>query len=235
MSKEKQQENDNDKIDGRCPFPFAQLPNHIAQNPNISDRALAVISYLISHGTKWQARVSDIKKRFKYGDKAWWKISKELRELGVLSDKPTKEGRILEFHPYKGMFADVPPKATLPKRLGSQKGRIYKERENIKKDIYKDHDPVDNLPPVDKIKKEEKTDHDYYKKIKLTNEQKSVRDELIKYGWDERQATLTVINRKLQLMDFYTIFDEIRKNKKTIINKGAYIRKSINNLLKQRK
>lgn len=88
------------EINVRFKQPFAAVPNKIAQDPNVSADTLACITYLISRGDNWTARVSDIRKRFKWGDHTWRKVSKEMHTLGVLIAVPTSGGKKLEFNPW---------------------------------------------------------------------------------------------------------------------------------------
>lgn len=123
--------------------PFTAVPNHIVNNQNISVEALGVITYLAGKPEGWIARVYDIRKRFKLGEKKWERISKELRALGVLSHIQTGEGRQLVFElkwiredvdkPVEKPCDPTPENRTMPDPTRGNRG-IYKER-YTKKDL----------------------------------------------------------------------------------------------------
>jgi len=84
----------------RIRYQFAPVPRELAQNPSVSANTLAVITYLCSKGENWTPRVYDIKKRFKFGDRVWRAVSKEMRELQIMGLKKTRDGTELIFDPH---------------------------------------------------------------------------------------------------------------------------------------
>ena len=77
--------------------PFTAVPNHLVNNDSICAEALAVITYLAGKPMGWIARAYDIKKRFKWGDFTWRRVSKELKALGLLRHLPHSDGTQLIF------------------------------------------------------------------------------------------------------------------------------------------
>src|SRR6185312_14025850 len=77
--------------------PFTIVPNFLVNDLNISANALAVISYLAGKPEGWIVRPYDIKKRFKWGNHTWRKVSIELRDIGLVADKKHSGGTTLYF------------------------------------------------------------------------------------------------------------------------------------------
>lgn len=77
---------------------FAWLPNYYVYGENaLSAEGIACAIYLNGQPTGWQPRPSDIKKRFGWGDRVWWRVSKELKDAGLLHEKKIYGGTVLWF------------------------------------------------------------------------------------------------------------------------------------------
>lgn len=63
---------------------FTLIPTEFIQNPNITYTAKMVAIYLLGKPEAQVCHPFEIKNIFKLGRHTWLKVSKELRELGVL-------------------------------------------------------------------------------------------------------------------------------------------------------
>ena len=135
--------------------PFTAVPNYIVNNEDISAEALAVITYLAGKPDGWIARSYDIRKRFKWGNFIWRRVSRELRALGFISDIKHADGTDLIFEikwqepnnpvdkpcdpPVGNCTVQNPPVGNQP---------VYKER-LIKKDVLNKKDSLGRQLSVD--------------------------------------------------------------------------------------
>lgn len=83
----------------RCVY----VPEDIV-NGQISSDGLAVIAWIIARN-KQKIDISSIKKRFKWGDVVWRRVSKELRDYKFLSSHHTKGGTEIHFDMEKISFS----------------------------------------------------------------------------------------------------------------------------------
>lgn len=77
-------ENSNKEINIQHKLPFAAVPNYIAQS-NISSDALATITLIASFPDNFKIHPTYIMKLRGYGEHTWRKVSKELRDLNLLT------------------------------------------------------------------------------------------------------------------------------------------------------
>jgi hypothetical protein len=82
---------------GPKPEFFSWLPNCVVYEWGLSVGALAVALYLNGKPSGWQTRPFDIQQHFKLKEKAWYKISKELKKVGLLHERATNKGKALWF------------------------------------------------------------------------------------------------------------------------------------------
>lgn len=133
-------------------YPFAAVPNWLAQEAGLSIEALGCITYLTSRGRSWKPKVYDIKKMFSLGEHRWSNISKELRRVGVLKDKITQKGTELVFNPW--IEKEEKLKSATPDFRGPRKTDLGKSGDITKKQLTKEKHclnnkgaPVDNSHP----------------------------------------------------------------------------------------
>lgn len=63
---------------------FVAVPNHIAQDLDLSPEALGVLVYLASKPNGWRMSPDDVKARFGMGKDRWQRIARELRAVGAM-------------------------------------------------------------------------------------------------------------------------------------------------------
>ncbi len=125
----------------------------MVNDPRFTLEVLAVALYLNGKPEGWVPRAYDIKKRFDIGKEKWEKISKLMRELGLLHDTHTQNGKELSFEVSCEMKPKEPSKQsdsaevsqgrkTRPSgnRTVGKPAHIIRKRANNKKDILKNHD-----------------------------------------------------------------------------------------------
>lgn len=76
---------------------FAWLPNCIVYDWGLSAEAIAVALYLNGKPAGWQTRPFDIQNHFKWGQRIWRRVSKELKECGLITEKKHAGGTSLRF------------------------------------------------------------------------------------------------------------------------------------------
>lgn len=134
----------------RLPYPFTPIPNAFLQSPNISNDAKAVGCYLQSKPIGWEAHPAELRKTLNMGERAWARVSHELKALGILELIITRYGSKLIFH---GLWKAI-NEADLT-FCGIAKCRPLIKKESLKKkDLKKSYDHADE--PVDKFTKAKK-------------------------------------------------------------------------------
>lgn len=135
--------------------PFTAVPNYIVNDENISAEALAVITYVAGKPNGWIVRSYDIRRRFKWGDFVWRRVSRELRELGFITIVKHADGTDLNFE-IKWQEVDKPVKKPCDPPVGNCRvqnppvgnQRVYKER-YTKKDLLEKNTSLGRQLSVD--------------------------------------------------------------------------------------
>lgn len=71
------------------------VPKAMAEH-SLSAQALAAVIWVVAQDSG-KIKASSLKARFSWGDKVWRKVSKELREHGILTSNHTRMGIELHF------------------------------------------------------------------------------------------------------------------------------------------
>lgn len=81
---------------------FTMIPNETLCDDRLSSDALGVLCWLLMHPDAYLMRVSNVKKRFKFGKDKWQRIARELRSAGyVESIRVTDESGKIVGHTYE--------------------------------------------------------------------------------------------------------------------------------------
>ena len=86
-----EQKHKNVRIGDKTEF-FAWLPNCIVYDWGLSADALAAALYLNGKPAGWQARPFDIRAHFKWGERIWLRVSRELKSVDLLREKRIATG-----------------------------------------------------------------------------------------------------------------------------------------------
>lgn len=76
---------------------FGKLPNYLINDLTFSANAMAVALYLESKPGNWICHPNDIRKRFGWGRHTWLKVSRELKERGLLIETKIQHSTELRF------------------------------------------------------------------------------------------------------------------------------------------
>ncbi len=112
--------------------PFSWLPNYLINDPSVSAEVLAVALYLNGKPDNWRCRPFDIKKRFGWGDRIWYRVSRELKELGLLHENITKDGTQLWFGFDEAGLTFCRPDKSRPCKTSSLNNKEYTNKDLLK-------------------------------------------------------------------------------------------------------
>lgn len=234
---------------GKKLAPFSWLPNYLVNDPNVSIEALSVALYLNGKPSGWRPRPFDICKRFGFGDHTWRKVSKELKALGLLHEKITKDGTELWFElpEMQLSFIEKPtvenqrPVADRRKADRGKSTPLYNKDHN-KKDVifhnnHKDHKSdegyeilKDKKAPKDKSKLPKQPSLAVRKKTMSSDEQ-YVFDKMVALPGLYEAVAMTIVEQHPvgTINYFLEKLDRRLTVKGDIPNPGSWIRKCLHN------
>lgn len=173
---------------------FSWLPNYLINDSRVTAEILGVALYLNGKPEGWVPRAYDIKKRFGFGKEKWERISREMRELGMLHHVTTQKGKQLVFQIRCEMVAEESKggtscdgvsqrRETRPSgnpTIGSS-ADIERKRAPNKKDVLQAHDheieKEDAEPSTPKVHKPPMNE----RIAKLNNDEKYMYDKLLSF------------------------------------------------------
>lgn len=132
------QANETIKITPKQEF-FSWLPNCVIYEWGLAADTLGVALYLNGKSAGWQTRPYDVQKHFGFGKRKWDRISRELKQFGLLTEKKVKDGTELWFG-LPDMELKITKKQHSAKTAQCQNSTVLKQHPLANKDLLPEKD-----------------------------------------------------------------------------------------------